>query len=933
MSDNHSKGIPPISGLGSEGSSLPPAPPTPAAWPSMPPATPSPATWSNRVFPVIPLIPQPTPMARRQDASLSEHQSTPAPVENDMFADDLLRRGNYPWNQPPLSATDFWQQQSSRAEVDDNPYSLAHVPRIGCPPQHAATPVIGTPAHSNFDVRQIAAYDRVGTALTESAIPQPRGLAQGFLSATPIRPSPGLTHPTLARPFPSPGSTHLNVAQSSPSPVTVRPSHPSPGHVRTTPRGYSELIVPVSPRPARSVPRRFHVKNVDTDTDPLLIIEATKLDQEFTSLIGPFTTDLNTSGQFHIGFEDLDEALKWMAMTDVAPPGWQVIPMSADTFEDATRLAFPMPADMDDVVIVTAYCGPKSPVNSLNVVDHMMPFLKLVGVVYSTLVLTPEQGDYPLMVRTYEVQVKFRHIRSALNAIRALNGIRNAVLVLEVMPPVAGSHFATTSKARHDYEANMRQPNWKGSTRRTPKTPAKTPGRGTNSGRRPPATPRTPFEQRGDQEHAIDLTKIAYGTDGRTTIMCRNIPNRMTWREFKAILDLSSAARYDYVYLRMDFGANQNVGYAFVNFVTPADITTFVRARAGRTWPGFERFTEKIAEVSYADVQGLATLIERFRNSPVMLNHPDNRPRRFHTSGPKTGAEAFFPLVSNFYTLSMGVYRSQVEAGLHGAITPTTTRKGGRPRLPAPAEDTPTNKVAGVQFHVYFNFIAIGALYTLPGRNAHFSPAEPAETPAKLWTPPFFLNFAPLRFSGPMDTQEVQAVHNVLHLIYHRNKNQHQRAKWWKWLSRLKRTAVDLGWQNASVAIPAAYNQYLSTHLIPRCYLAFSTVIAENQFSTLGIVLLATLSRFAKAMGIKIREETRHRPQNKNTQSAPPTEDRGERVSRADIGVVPSSEQEPEVSRKVSEKSTSDKASAIKKTKKAKKKKKNAIDDLFSGLL
>jgi ribonuclease MRP protein subunit RMP1 len=70
-----------------------------------------------------------------------------------------------------------------------------------------------------------------------------------------------------------------------------------------------------------------------------------------------------------------------------------------------------------------------------------------------------------------------------------------------------------------------------------------------------------------------------------------------------------------------------------------------------------------------------------------------------------------------------------------------------------------------------------------------------------------------------MDTQEIQAVHAVLHLISHRNKNQHQRAKWWKWLARLKRTAVELGSQNASTTIPAAYKQYLSTHLIPRCYL------------------------------------------------------------------------------------------------------------------
>jgi ribonuclease MRP protein subunit RMP1 len=113
---------------------------------------------------------------------------------------------------------------------------------------------------------------------------------------------------------------------------------------------------------------------------------------------------------------------------------------------------------------------------------------------------------------------------------------------------------------------------------------------------------------------------------------------------------------------------------------------------------------------------------------------------------------------------------------------------------------------------------------------------------------------------------------------------------------------------------------------------AFSTVIAENQFSTLGIVLLATLSRFTKATGTKFEEETRQRPQaKKKTQPTPATEDRGERVSRADIDVGPSLEQEPRVHKKKSEQSTDAKSSTVKKSKKAKRKK-NAIDDLFSGL-
>lgn len=69
-----------------------------------------------------------------------------------------------------------------------------------------------------------------------------------------------------------------------------------------------------------------------------------------------------------------------------------------------------------------------------------------------------------------------------------------------------------------------------------------------------------------------------------------------------------------------------------------------------------------------------------------------------------------------------------------------------------------------------------------------------------------------------MDRREVLAVHSLLHLIYHRNKNQHQRAKWWKWLSVLKRTTLDLG-SIDSVKGASAHRQHLALHLVPRCYL------------------------------------------------------------------------------------------------------------------
>ncbi|CAG8244782.1 unnamed protein product [Penicillium salamii] len=185
---------------------------------------------------------------------------------------------------------------------------------------------------------------------------------------------------------------------------------------------------------------------------------------------------------------------------------------------------------------------------------------------------------------------------------------------------------------------------------------------------------------------------------------------------------------------------------------------------------------------------------------------------------------------------------------------------------------------------------------------------------------------------------EIQAVHSILHLIFHRNKNQHHRTKWWKWLSMLKRATLDLA-QPLSVASAEAQKQYLATHLIPRCYVAFSTVVADNQFSTLGVVLMAALARLSKITGIT-QEMKKHSTASKvkKSSSMPQKEDLGERIRR--VEPAPTSSTHPvQVSQsgktgdkpQVKEKPV-DKARSAEKSAKKTKKKKNAIDDLFSGL-
>lgn len=110
----------------------------------------------------------------------------------------------------------------------------------------------------------------------------------------------------------------------------------------------------------------------------------------------------------------------------------------------------------------------------------------------------------------------------------------------------------------------------------------------------------------------------------------------------KRIVDESSWGKYDFMYLRIDFANDCNVGYAFINFVDPLDIIDFVNKRANKRWNCFR--SDKVAEISYASkcrfieildlaltvrtaIQGKDCLVQKFRNSSVMLEAHHYRPK------------------------------------------------------------------------------------------------------------------------------------------------------------------------------------------------------------------------------------------------------------------------------------------------------------------
>ncbi|RYP47337.1 hypothetical protein DL768_006588 [Monosporascus sp. mg162] len=136
---------------------------------------------------------------------------------------------------------------------------------------------------------------------------------------------------------------------------------------------------------------------------------------------------------------------------------------------------------------------------------------------------------------------------------------------------------------------------------------------------------RTSFYNPNTHHNHVDVNRIREGTDVRTTIMLRNIPNKVDQEMLKDIVDQSSKGKYDFMYLRIDFANDCNVGYAFINFVDPLDIIDFVNARGNKRWNCFK--SDKVAEISYATIQGKDCLVQKFRNSSLFYTvngpHPE----------------------------------------------------------------------------------------------------------------------------------------------------------------------------------------------------------------------------------------------------------------------------------------------------------------------
>ncbi|KAI5284130.1 hypothetical protein KEM54_001574 [Ascosphaera aggregata] len=140
----------------------------------------------------------------------------------------------------------------------------------------------------------------------------------------------------------------------------------------------------------------------------------------------------------------------------------------------------------------------------------------------------------------------------------------------------------------------------------------------------------------------------------------------------------------------------------------------------------------------------------------------------------------------------------------------------------------------------------------------------------------------------------ISAIHTTFHLIFVRNKNQHSHAKWWKYLSLLRRSLRSLlscleglekyvdgegiEWSELRmgrgervvdadgevVGRDEKVVEVAGTDVKVLENSAFSTVVADTQFSVLGVVLIAALAELADAIkefatadeGVRVEEES-----------------------------------------------------------------------------
>jgi len=139
----------------------------------------------------------------------------------------------------------------------------------------------------------------------------------------------------------------------------------------------------------------------------------------------------------------------------------------------------------------------------------------------------------------------------------------------------------------------------------------------------PPAPPSKDFTHGQVPKHANLAGQFSQeGSEApQTTMMVRNIPNRYTQHDLIEELEsLGFAGTFDFLYAPTDFGTMGNVGYTFINFLTPEWAARCQKELDGYIFKRHQKKTaKKVTTVSVAHLQGLAANLKHYEKSAVAV--------------------------------------------------------------------------------------------------------------------------------------------------------------------------------------------------------------------------------------------------------------------------------------------------------------------------
>ena len=127
----------------------------------------------------------------------------------------------------------------------------------------------------------------------------------------------------------------------------------------------------------------------------------------------------------------------------------------------------------------------------------------------------------------------------------------------------------------------------------------------------------------------INLDNIINGSDERTTVMIRHIPNKYTSQSLLDELNTICKNKYDFFYLPIDNENECNLGYAFINFVNPLHIVHFYHIFKARKWKLYK--SNKECDLTFAKFQGKSELTANLDKNMNKIEDKKKLPMVFET--------------------------------------------------------------------------------------------------------------------------------------------------------------------------------------------------------------------------------------------------------------------------------------------------------------